>query len=380
MFNNPLAYNVLPYKNFHTRDGKVQYTGFFLPAHQFSLLSEFVDKRGVTNDVEFKKYYEEKRKLMEGKDLLDYCAEHCFTPDEALLRQGDNIFDSEIISDRITQLRVHKMGIPPQRMSLIWDQSKDVAFGNTVKGIPTPNGNVLVVEPPILDMDGNPFKNLYVAGIDSIDMGTGDSASDNDVSDFCIVIKKRIHGLDEPKYVAMYKGRPKDIRMAYDTALKLLVWYNCKALLEYTKISIQTYFKEKGKGNLFMSRPQFAVTGSAKRANKQLIGIQATEPVIKHGLELISMFVSDYCYGIDFDEMLEQLLNYSYEAKRKFDIIAAMQLAEIADEELNGITPSVINSVSKEWQDFGYYIDENGIKRKGLIPNNAQKFTTKWRM
>jgi len=72
-------------------------------------------------------------------------------------------------------------------------------------------------------MDGNPFKNLYVAGIDSIDMGTGDSASDNDVSDFCIVIKKRIHGLDEPKYVAMYKGRPKDIRMAYDTALKLLV-------------------------------------------------------------------------------------------------------------------------------------------------------------
>jgi len=97
-----------------------------------------------------------------------------------------------------------------------------------------------------------------------------------------------------------------------------------------------------------MSRPQFAVTGSAKRANKQLIGIQATEPVIKHGLELISMFVSDYCYGIDFDEMLEQLLNYSYEAKRKFDIIAAMQLAEIADEELNGITPSIMNSVSKE--------------------------------
>jgi len=119
MFNNPLSYNVLPYKNFHTRDGKVQYTGFFLPAHQFSLLSEFVDKRGVTDEIAFKKYYEEKRKLMEGKDLLDYCAEHCFTPDEALLRQGDNIFDSEIISDRITQLRVHKMGIPPQRMSLI---------------------------------------------------------------------------------------------------------------------------------------------------------------------------------------------------------------------------------------------------------------------
>lgn len=27
IFNNPLGFNVLPYKNFDTRDGKVQYTG-----------------------------------------------------------------------------------------------------------------------------------------------------------------------------------------------------------------------------------------------------------------------------------------------------------------------------------------------------------------
>ncbi len=380
MFNNPLAYNVLPYKNFHTRDGKVQYTGFFLPAHQFALDSSFVDNRGVTDEIRFKQHYEEKRALMDGKDLLDYCAEHCFTPDEALLRQGDNIFDSTVISDRITQLRVHKMGIEPQRMALLWDRNNDIENRNKVKAVPTPNGKVLIVEPPILDADGNPFKNLYVAGIDAIDMGTSDSATDTDVSDFCIVIKKRIHGMDEPTYVAMYKDRPKDIRMAFENAMKLLVWYNCKALLEYTKISIQTYFKEKGKGNLFMSRPQFAISGSAKKAGKNLIGIQATESIIKHGLELISMYVNDYCYNINFDEMLEQLLNYSYEAKRKFDIIAAMQLAEIADEELSGIVPTSASVVSKEWQDFGYYIDENGIKRKGIIPNNSKNFITKWRI
>ena len=50
--------------------------------------------------------------------------------------------------------------------------------------------------------------------------------------------------MDDPKYVAMYKFRPNDIRQAYDLTLKLLTWYNCKAMLEYTKISIQTYFKE----------------------------------------------------------------------------------------------------------------------------------------
>jgi len=119
IFNNPITYNVLPYKNFHTRDGKVQYTGFFIPAHEFSLDPRFVDKRGVTDSIEFKKYYERQRSLMEGMDLLDYCAEHCFTPDEALLKQGDNLFDTEALSQRLTDIRVHKMGIKPVPTALI---------------------------------------------------------------------------------------------------------------------------------------------------------------------------------------------------------------------------------------------------------------------
>ena len=94
------------------------------------------------------------------------------------------------------------------------------------------------------------------------------------------------------------------------------------------------------------------------RNKKKLIGLPATEAVIKHGLELISMYVEDYWYEIDSEEMLEQLLNYSYEAKRKFDIIAALQCAEIADEELSGVTPTNVSKASKEWKDIGYYIDE----------------------
>ena len=75
----------------------------------------------------------------------------------------------------------------------------------------------------IRDEDGLVLKNLYVAGIDSIDQGSGDSSTSTDVSDFCIVIKKRIYGLQEAKYVAIYKDRPRDIREAYDVAMKLLV-------------------------------------------------------------------------------------------------------------------------------------------------------------
>ena len=86
------------------------------------------------------------------------------------------------------------------------------------------SSHLLVVEPPIIDAaTGKPYKNLYVAGIDAIDMGRKDSATDTDVSDFCIVIKKRVFGLEDPKYVAMYKFRPDDIRQAYDISMKLLV-------------------------------------------------------------------------------------------------------------------------------------------------------------
>ena len=66
--------------------------------------------------------------------------------------------------------------------------------------------------------------------------------------------------------------------------------------------------------------------------------------------------------------MLEQLLNYSYENKRKFDIVAALGMCEMVDEELTGINPKVKNEVTKTWKDIGWYIDDRGYKRYGIIP------------
>ena len=99
-----------------------------------------------------------------------------------------------------------------------------------------------------------------------------------------------------------------------------------------------------------MERPDFAITTKTRmsRNKKKLIGLPATEAVIRHGLDLIGQYINDYCYQIDFDEMLEQMLNYSYENKKKFDIIAAVQMSEVADEELTGIPPKIVQSVKKQ--------------------------------
>lgn len=367
MFEDPLSAGVLPYKNFYSDDGTAQYTGFFIPAYEFMMRPGYVDNRGVTDTKRAKAFYEEQRKLKSGERLLEYCSEYCFTPKEALLRQGENIFDSVLIADRITQIRVHKMGTSPQHIALLWDREDNDNSRNKVKAVSSPNSKILVYEEPKRDSEGNIYNNLYVAGIDSIDQGTGDSATQYDVSDFCIVVKRRIFGLNEPKYVCIYKDRPRDIREAYENAMKILVWYNCKALLEHTKISILTYFREKKKDSLFMRRPKSSL-GDIKKGNSAMIGVPATETIIKHGLELINNFVNDYCYGIDSDEMLEQLLNYSYENKRKFDIVVALGMCEMADEELTGINPKVKNEVTKTWKDIGWYIDDRGYKRYGIIP------------
>lgn len=141
-------------------------------------------------------------------------------------------------------------------------------------------------------------------------------------------------------------------------------------MLEYTKISFQQFLIERKKEQLLMSRPEYAVSiKNRKKGLKRLIGVPGTEAVIKHGLELISAFLSDYYYTIEFSEMLEELLKYTYENKRKFDIVAALSCCEIGDEALTGITPAKQVSISKDtWQDIGYYIDENGYRRYGVIP------------
>lgn len=121
-------------------------------------------------------------------------------------------------------------------------------------------------------------------------------------------------------------------------------------MLEFTKISIQQYFDKYNKKHLFMQRPEFAVSNKLRNrpTTKQLIGLPATEAVITHGLELIEMYVEDYSKYIMFDEMLEELLNYSYEEKRKFDIVAAMSQCEIGDEALTGLPIRNAKQVSKE--------------------------------
>lgn len=384
MYYEPQLFGVLPYRHNFTKNGEYAITSFFLPAFRTIKELSLLDSRGWLDDEDGKAYFNKTRdlKAQDPEEFTTFCAEYCFDGEEAFSLEGNNKFNKILIAEQLASIRIHKDSPKPERGTLEYifkngQHSKENITG--LKWIKNNNGDVQIIEHPIwtqvsYDEEGNELKyekmnGLYVAGIDSIDLGMEDtSALTKDPSNFCIVIKRRQFGLKDPTYVAMYKARPNDVRDAYKTAIKLLQYYNCKANLEATRVSMLSWAREKKYLNYFMYRP-VATYPAGNNPKRRTIGTPASVAIIDHQTDLIRDYVNDFCHNIWFEEMLDELSRYTDEMKRKFDIIAAMGLCELGDEDMMGVTPRQIENTDDSFQDFGYYIDpETGYRRKGIIP------------
>lgn len=375
---NPVFFNVLPYKHNYTPDGQYVYTSMFIPAHR--MVSHLVDSRGWCDPDEAKKWYIKEReiKAKDPKGLLIYKAEYCFTIEEALIQEGDNIFPREELAEQEARITIYKEVPTPTQGYLSWKRD-DEDRPDGVKWTKDDSGKILILEHPLISDNGEEYKNLYISGIDSIDIGTSDSSTDKNPSDFCIVIKKRVFGQSDPMYVAIYKDRPRDIREAYENAAKLLTYYGCQAVLESTRTAILTYFRDKKYLHLLMRRPRSTMPDVSK-GNSKMYGTPATTKVIEHYRELIYDFILDYSHTIAFIQMIDQLLRYSDEKKKDFDIVAAMGMCELGDEEMSLKKPEAREPKSKQFRDMGWYKDERGYKHYGIIPQSKEEMYAQTRI
>lgn len=371
--NNPEVFNILPHYHNYTPDGRYIISSMFIPAYRNAMFEdpgvEYVDKRGWCNLEKARKRFEQERskKASDPKALLIYKAEYCFTIEEALIQQGDNMFPREELAEQMARIEIYKDIPVPHRGHLLWKRDTDDR-PDGVKWKQEDDGKILILEHPMMSPEGTEYKNLYVGGIDSIDIGTADSTgTDKHPSQFCILIKKRVFGTQDPVYVAMYKDRPRDPREAYENAAKLLTYYNCQAVLESTRTAIITYFRDQRYSHLLMKRPRSTMSDVTK-GNANMFGTPANVKVIEHYRELIYDFCLDYCYTIAYIEMVEQLLNYSDEKKKDFDIVAAMGMTELGDEELSFKKPMAREPEGKKFRDVGWWTDSKGYKHKGVIP------------
>ena len=395
IYYNPKSYKVLPFRHSWTQDGAVAETGFFIPYFLQSLNPKYMDSRGVCNQTEYKKVLTKERNelLSVPDDYVKHCAEYCWNAEEAFTLEGQNKFNKTIIANQLANIRLHKIGPKPQVGLLDYTYKNNKHTLDNVDGfrwIPGA-GKVQILEHPVwsplykeqidkqkkeAEEQGLEFtpqtyqemNDMYVAGIDGIDIGANQTSKETrDPSDFCIVIKKRAFGMNEPQYVAMYKDRPANIREAYKIAMCMCRYYNAKINIEATRMGMVTWARENKCLQYFMKRPRATLTDIKYGTTKQY-GTPATKAIIEQQTDLIADFVEDYGHTIWFEEMLEQLNNYNDENKTKFDIIASLGMVELADQELSGRQPTKIDKEVEEFQDIGYYIDEKGYRHFGAIP------------
>lgn len=395
IYYNPRAFKILPFRHKWTQDGTTIESGFFLPYFLQSLNPEYMDSRGVCNQIEYKKVLQEERNnlLAVPEDYLKKCAERCWNAEEAFTLEGQNKFNKMKIADQLAKIRLHKIGPRPQVGTIDYTYKSNKHSLENINGFRwlLNSGKVQILEHPVwsdlykeqiekqkreAEEQGIDFEvpvytemnDLYVAGIDGIDIGAAQTSKETrDPSDFCIVIKRRAFGLNEPQYVAMYKDRPQNIREAYKIAMCMCRYYNCRINIEATRVGMITWARENKCLQYFMKRPRATLTDIKYGTTKQY-GTPATKTIIEQQTDLIADYVEDYGHNIWFEDMLVQLNGYNDENKTKFDIIAALGMVELADQELSGRQPTKVDKEVEEFQDYGYYINDKGYREFGVIP------------
>lgn len=395
IYYNPKAFKILPFRHKWTQDGTTIESGFFLPYFLQSLNPEYMDSRGVCNQTEYKKLLQEERNnlLAVPEEYLKKCAERCWNAEEAFTLEGQNKFNKMKIADQLAKIRLHKIGPRPQVGTIDYTYKSNKHSLENIDGFRwlLNSGKVQILEHPVwsdlykeqiekqkreaeeqgIDFEAPVYtemNDLYVAGIDGIDIGAAQTSKETrDPSDFCIVIKRRAFGLNEPQYVAMYKDRPQNIREAYKIAMCMCRYYNCRINIEATRVGMITWARENKCLQYFMKRPRATLTDIKYGTTKQY-GTPATKTIIEQQTDLIADYVEDYGHNIWFEDMLEQLNGYNDENKTKFDIIAALGMVELADQELSGRQPIKVDKEVEEFQDYGYYINDKGYREFGVIP------------
>ena len=402
IYYNPLEYNVLPYRHNYTEGGEIVETGFFIPAYQ--QMYEYLDSRGWCDPEKTKPILQNKRnaKLNNPKAYLEHCSEYCWTAEEAFAQEGQNKFNKALIAEQLTRIRALKIGPRPQAGRLMPVYKNDKCKFKEIENfrwIPDQLSKLQILEHPIwsdlyreqqnkerqkAEAAGKNYEedtqvyetmqDLYIAGIDGIDIGQAQTSKDTkDPSDFCIVIKKRAFGMQEPIIVAMYKDRPQDINTAYKIAMCICKYYNAKINVEATRVGLLNWAKKEGLLSYFMRRPR-ATLADIRSGNTKSYGTPATGAIIEMQTDLVATYVEDYSHNIWFEEILDELQKYNPENKRKFDIVASLGMVELADQELSARVPvKVEKDTDNKFQDFGYWRDSKGYLHRGIIPKKEKQ-------
>lgn len=362
MFNNPDSFNIYPVKQWGDKK-----TAIFIPAHY--KYGGFWEKAFEPDREAAKKHLDKEReqKKADAQTYYQFIQEYPFTPEEAFLVRGGNNFNQDILTQQKIEITENKK-VLGKMCNLHWKRDDGKIIGVEVEY--TDKGSIWLLEKPELDDNGTVFRNLYVGGYDGIDLGKQDTQS-GEGSQGSLMIKKRFHSGQRTnnRYVCIYTERPDDIDDFYENSLKIVTLFDCTVNIEDTKRNIVAYFKQRKAFHRFMKRPRITLTSDPTLDKiSTLIGTTATPKNFGYGELYTAQYIKDYGFDIWYLPLLNQLIDFNMQNRTKFDMVIAMFMCEIADDELHDQQVKSTVPPKFDFHKYGYYTDIQGIRRYGLLP------------
>ena len=378
MFLNPDAFNLYGVHEWGMK------TALFIPSHlKYATTWE---KWGVPDVKTARLAMLEERKLIENdpEAYLKELQEFPLELKEVFTKDGKNIFNKELLAAQRAKIQLQQGDIPKWlKGTLEYVDDKDGKHIGA-RFIEHAAGNLYLLEGeevPYKNEEGSIYNDLYIMGLDSIDQGNADSAPGTEGSKLAAVIKKRIPDggmfkTSSNMYVAYYNHRSDDVRNDYEMVLKLSMFYNAKINLEYTKVGIVGHLRMKKQYHRLIKRPTIATTNNMDadplKGKSNLIGTPGSSQYIDYQDGKLKEYIDDNSHIIWFDLALEQLLEYDRANRTPSDLVIAMGLCEIMDDDLMGKIAKPKENAGDQLQPFGYYTDPiTGYKRYGKIPSKS---------
>jgi hypothetical protein len=240
LFYSPGGYHVRAIPNIYDKNAIGQTKcAFFFPAYLNR--TGCYDKNGNSDVVAaLLRILEERIKIKYGSTdtnaLVQHKAEMCITPQDAVMRREGNIFPVVDLKDMVAEAVVdinkftasHYVGTLKNKADgqIDWDmqQNHPVLREFPIKDDIDRTGCVEIFELPKRDSEGRVPFGRYIAGVDPID---------SDEGTYTVSLGSCfIFDLWTDRIVAEYSGRPPRATDFYDTALRLIRYYNAQANYE----------------------------------------------------------------------------------------------------------------------------------------------------
>ena len=170
------------------------------------------------------------------------------------------------------------------------------------------DGWLTICDYPI-NSDSSPYK-PDIAGIDSYDHEIEQTGK---FSYGAMVVYRNLNGPSKeynyPVAILKERGDGSTEDSFYEHSLMTAIWYNCEALIEYSKIAIINHWKDVGAYKYLKEWPMLdAVIGATKAQNKY--GQQMTKREKQLATELLRTEIKESVYEIYFKELIIDLIDY----------------------------------------------------------------------